>query len=37
MEGIKTLEDAKKEGVLENTIYNADCLDIMKLMKDKSF
>lgn len=33
---IKTLEDAEKEGVLENTIYNADCMDIMRLMKDKS-
>ena len=32
---IKSLEDAKKEGVLENNIYNADCLDIMRLMKDK--
>ena len=32
---IKTLEDAKKEGVLENHIYNADCLDVMRLMKDK--
>lgn len=33
---MKTLEDAKKEGVLENTIYNADCLDILRLMPDKS-
>ena len=33
---MKTLEDAKSEGVLENNIYNADCLDIMRLMKDKS-
>src|SRR3990167_7575406 len=32
---IKTFEDAQKEGVLENTIYNADCLEIMRLMKDK--
>src|SRR3990167_9158813 len=32
---IKTLEDAQKEGILENTIYNADCLEIMRLMKDK--
>lgn len=33
---MKTLEDAQKEGVQENTIYNADCLDVMKLMPDKS-
>ena len=31
---IKILKDAEKEGVLENCIYNADCLDIMRLMKD---
>ena len=33
---IKTLEDAKSEGVLVNNIYNADCLEVMRLMKDKS-
>jgi site-specific DNA-methyltransferase (adenine-specific) len=33
---MKFLEDAKEEGVLENHIYNADCLDIMKLIPDKS-
>ena len=33
---MKTLSDAKKEGVLINNIYNADCLEIMKLMPDKS-
>lgn len=33
---MKTLEDAQKEGVLPNNIYNADCLQFMKLMPDKS-
>ena len=33
---MKTLEDAKTEGVKENTIYCADCLDVMKLIPDKS-
>lgn len=33
---MKTLKNAQEEGVLENNIYNADCLDIMRLMKDKS-
>ena len=33
---IKTLKDIKKDGVKENTIYNADCLEIMRYIKDKS-
>ena len=33
---MKTLEDAKSEGVLDGNIYNADCLEVMKLMGDKS-
>lgn len=33
---MKTLEDAKNEGVQENTIYNADCFEVMKLMPDNS-
>ena len=32
---MKSLSDAKKEGVLVNNIYNAECLEIMKLMPDK--
>ena len=33
---MKTLEQAKSEGVKENEIYLGDCLEVMKLMKDKS-
>ena len=33
---IKTVKDAEKEGVLENCIYNADCLDLMQHIKSKS-
>ena len=29
---IKTLEEAKKEGILESNIYNADCIDVMRLI-----
>ena len=32
---MKTLQDAQTEGVLENEIYNADCLEVMKYMPDK--
>jgi hypothetical protein len=30
---IKTIKDAEQEGVLENCIYNADCLDLMPHMQ----
>jgi site-specific DNA-methyltransferase (adenine-specific) len=33
---MKTIEDAKKEGVRVNEIYCCDCLELMKLMPDKS-
>jgi site-specific DNA-methyltransferase (adenine-specific) len=33
---IKTIKDAEQEGVLENCIYNADCLDLMPHIKSKS-
>ena len=33
---IKTLNDLRVNGVEYNTIYNCDCLDAMKLLKDKS-
>ena len=33
---IKTLDDLKKNGVELNSIYNADCLEVMKLMANKS-
>jgi site-specific DNA-methyltransferase (adenine-specific) len=33
---IKTVKDAEKEGVLENCIYNADCLDLMQHIKSNS-
>lgn len=33
---IKTIEDIRREGLKENEIYQADCLETMKLMKDKS-
>lgn len=33
---IKTLNDIKKEGVKVNTIYNADCLEVMRYIRDKS-
>jgi site-specific DNA-methyltransferase (adenine-specific) len=33
---MKTIEDAKKEGVKINEIYNCDALELMRLMPDKS-
>jgi len=33
---IKTLKNIKEEGIKENTIYNCDCLEAMRYMKDKS-
>jgi DNA modification methylase len=33
---MKTLEDIKTKGIELNSIYNADCLEVMKLMPDKS-
>lgn len=33
---IKTLQEAKKEGVKEGFIYNCDCLNLLKLIPDKS-
>jgi DNA modification methylase len=33
---MKTLEDARREGVKVNEIYCCDCLELMKLMPDKS-
>jgi site-specific DNA-methyltransferase (adenine-specific) len=33
---IKTIKDAEQEGILENCIYNADCLDLMRYIKSKS-
>lgn len=33
---MKTIDDIKKEGVQINTIYNADCLEAMKYIKDDS-
>ena len=31
----KTIEDVRRDGVEINTIYQADCLEVLKLMKDK--
>jgi site-specific DNA-methyltransferase (adenine-specific) len=33
---IKTLVEAQSRGVEVNSIYNADCLDVLKLIPDKS-
>jgi len=33
---IKTTKDAEQEGVLENCIYNANCLDLMKHIKSNN-
>jgi len=33
---IKTLEELKTEGVVLNSIYNCDCLEAMRYIKDKS-
>ena len=33
---IKTIENIKKEGIQINTIYNADCLEALKYIKDNS-
>jgi len=33
---IKTLQEAKKEGVKNGFIYNCDCLDLLKLIPDKT-
>ena len=33
---IKTIEDAITEGVLKNTIYSGNCLEIMRFIKDES-
>lgn len=33
---IKTIEDAQKEGIVSNAIYNADCVKLLRLVPDDS-